>query len=134
MKSVSGIQLAARLLWGLQGDFTHMPGAWTRVAGRLGLTGHLFLLVLGTLHVIFPAGKMEFSDRALGFDKAKWKLLVLLKVRLSTDMKLLLSCSIGQNRPGQSRCKGTHFLMGVVSKTLWPSLVYHRLSIFTPCL
>lgn len=68
LESLGGIQLVARLYWGLQGDFTHMPGAWARMAGRLGLTGHLFSLVLRTFHMIFPAGKMEFCHGALGLE------------------------------------------------------------------
>ena len=44
-----------------------------------------------------------------------------------TGIKSLLSSSIGQNSSGQPRFKISHFLMGAVSKNLWPCLVHHKL-------
>lgn len=110
------LQLAAKLFWRLQEDFTHMPGALARMHARLCLAGHLLPVVLGLPRWSLQEGRWNSSVGVYG-----WKLPVLLKARPRTGIKSLLSYSIGQNSPGQPRFKGSHFLVGVVSKNQWPS-------------
>lgn len=84
------IQLTARLVWKPQDDFSHMPDSLERMARRLGRAPPPSNC-RASLHLVSPPEKIKLFDESSEFEKAKWKLPVLLKARPRTGIKSLLS-------------------------------------------